>query len=334
MAPPREPEPHAPVRHHAAHHAMGTLFSITAYAATSTCVEQAVALAFQEIDRLESILSHYKPASELSTINREACHRNVTLTPQVFDLLQQSLQLSADTSGAFDITLGRLMKAWGFFENTELLPTPAELQHLLPTTGHKHVLLDTPTQSIRFDRPAIELDLGAIGKGYAVDRVVQLLRDQKIHSALISAGTSTIYALGAPPGTQSWQVSLCHPLDRRKQACTLHLRDLAVSISGTHERSFVLDGKLYTHILNPEDGQPAHHTLMSAAVTPSSTTSDALSTAFFVGGPALARTYLATHRETAAILYLRDQPPAKFDELILHSTLDPLSRERLLHAHA
>jgi thiamine biosynthesis lipoprotein len=163
--------------------------------------------------------------------------------------------------------------------------------------------------------------------------VVEILRENGLECALVSSGTSSIYALGAPPGQKGWEISICHPLDRRKQACSLQLRDLSVSISGILEKSFALNGRLYTHILNPGNGEPADKMLMSVVVTVSSTRSDALSTAFFVAGPELGRTYLACHPDAAAILYVRNDSSHSFEEIILRSSVAPLPDERFVYSH-
>jgi len=307
---------------------MGTIFSITAYGASSTCVEQIARQAFQEVDRLNNLMSRYRPNSELSMLNREALGRSVVLTPELFDVLKESLHLSVETDGAFDITVGQLMRSWGFFQGNEHVPSQAELKDLLRRTGYRHVELNAAKRSIQFDEPGIELDLGAIGKGYAVDRVAEILRRKELDCALISSGMSSIYALGAPPGESGWGISICDPHDRRKKACSLQLRDLSVSISGTHEKSFAQNGKMYTHILHPGSGSPADTMLMSVVITDSSTMSDALSTAFFVAGPELGRTYLANHSDTAAIFYVRNGFSASFDEITLHSNTAPLPQER------
>lgn len=328
----RQPQCDALTRYQSSHYSMGTIFSITVYGANPIYVEPVVGQAFQEIDRLNCMMSNYRPDSEISIINREAFARNVAVTPELFDLLQESFHLSEGTAGTFDITVGQLMKSWGFFQDLGRVPSQVELLNVMKRTGFRHVKLDSATLSIRFDEPGVELDLGAIGKGYAVDRVVDLLRGNGIDCALVSSGTSSIYALGAPPGQKGWEISICHPLDRRKQACSFQLSDLAVSISGIHEKSFALDGKLYTHILNPVDGEPADKTLMSVVVTASSTKSDALSTSFFVGGPDLSHAFLACHPDAAAILYVRDRSSQSLEEIILQSVANPLPVDRFVYS--
>ena len=174
----------------------------------------------------------------------------------------------------------------GILSKCGRIPAQSELAETLQRIGYRHVRLDPQARAIAFDHPGIELDLGAIGKGYAMDRASAILRAEGIAQALISSGSSSIYALGAPPGEPGWEVSICHPLDRRQQVRSLHLRNLSISISGAHEQRFVLNGKMFGHLLDPRTGMPVENMLMTAVIAESNTASDALSTAFFVAGRA------------------------------------------------
>ncbi len=280
--------------------------------------------AFQEIDRLDSLMSHYRPDSEVCKINREAVRQPVVVSPELFELLQNCLKYSRDTNGAFDITVGPLMKLWGFFQGCGRIPAHSELIDTLRRTGYRHVMLRPESRAIALDEPAIELDLGAIGKGYAVDRAVAILRAEGIARALISSGSSSIYALGAPPGEQGWEVSICHPLDRRNQARTLRLQNLSVSISGAHEQRFVRDGKVYGHLLDPRTGMPVEKVLMTVVLAESNTASDALSTAFFVAGADQTRAYLEDHPNLTVFLYLSTASPRQMEETRLASSVHRL----------
>jgi thiamine biosynthesis lipoprotein len=309
------------VRHEASHQAMGTFFSIAAYGRDSQVLQDSIARAFVEIDRLDDLMSNYKPGSELSNINREAIRQPVVITPELFNLLERSVRYSEETDGAFDVTVGPLMKSWGFFRGWGRLPEKAELSDWLDRIGYRHVKLDTASRTIKFDKPGIELDLGAIGKGYAVDRVVEMLRAEGVTRALVSSGTSSIYALGAPPGETGWKISICDPLDRRKQACSVRLQDLSISISGSYEKSFVLDGKLYTHLLDPRNGMPAEDMLMTGVIAVSNTATDALSTAFFVSGVEQTEVYLQNHSDLAAIFFVPTHLSRSVQQVTLQSSV-------------
>jgi len=266
-------------------------------------------------------MSHYKPESELCAINRKAAHQKVVVTQELFELLEDSLRYSEETAGAFDITVGPLMKSWGFFRGWGRLPSSAELAQVLKRIGYRHVKLDAAACTISFDQPGIDLDLGAIGKGYAVDRAIEVLRGEGITQALVSSGTSSIYALGSPPGEEGWKISICHPFDRRKKVCSLRLQNLSISVSGDYEQFFQLEGKIYAHIIDPRTGMPAEGILMTAVVSTSASESDALSTSFFVGGVESSRAYLECHPNLTALLYTPVPSQHAVEQIMLKSSV-------------
>jgi thiamine biosynthesis lipoprotein len=191
------------------------------------------------------------------------------------------------------------MKAWGFFRGEGRLPSEEVISSARDHVGGRHVILDRTARTIRFDRPGVELDLGGIAKGYAVDRVVGILRARRIPAALISAGGSTIYALGAPPDHSSWSVAIQDPLDARKQALTVALTDRSLSIAGTSEKWFEADGVRYSHIMDPRTGRPVQGMLTVAVLAASGTEGDALDDALFVLGVERSRAYLGRLRSPA-----------------------------------
>src|SRR5215510_4269145 len=248
--------------------AMGTVFTIYLYATDSTQASAAFEAAFEELERLEEALSNYRESSELSRINRLAANQPVTTDPEVFGLLETSLDYSRKTNGAFDITVGPLMKAWGFFRSNGHYPSQAELDYARAEVGWQNVQLDTATRTVHFARKGVELDLGAIGKGYTVDRMVNVLREAGIQSALVDAGSSTLYALGAPPGKNGWTVRVPHPGHRDQTVSTVLLRDASLSTSGSYEKFFRLNGRIYCHILDPHTGRPVEGMLQTSVIAP------------------------------------------------------------------
>jgi len=272
--------------------AMGTTFTIYLYAANEEQASEYFEAAFEEIERLDEALSNYRTSSELSRINRLVANQAVTTDPEVFELLQRSLDYSRRSGGAFDITVGPLMRAWGFFRGKGRYPAAEELAKARVSVGWQGVVLDPATRTVHFLVPGLELDLGGIGKGYAVDRVVVLLREMGVKSALIDAGSSTIYAIGAPPGKPGWNVRVPQPGNRLQAISTVLLRDASLSTSGNYEKYFQLDGRIYCHIMNPQTGEPVQGMLQTTVITPEATDSDALSTAVFVMGPLAAKRLL------------------------------------------
>ncbi|HJW99866.1 MAG TPA: FAD:protein FMN transferase [Terriglobales bacterium] len=280
---------------------MGTTFSIYLYSSDRESASVQFDAAFDEIERVEEALSNYRPTSELSRINRLASKQRVTTDPEVFRVLQSSIEYSRRTGGAFDITVGPLMRAWGFFRANGRYPTAVELSQARAKIGWSNVELDNTGRTITFRAPGMELDLGGIGKGYAVDQVITVLRQAAVTSALIDAGSSTLYALGAPPGKSGWKVIVPKPGQRSQAVSSVFLRDASLSTSGSYEKFFRLNGRTYCHIMDPRTGQPVQGMLQTTVIAPTATDSDALSTAMFVMGPAAGRRFLPSVPNTSAV---------------------------------
>jgi thiamine biosynthesis lipoprotein len=308
------------IRYEASHDAMGTEFTVVAYGSDAKYLGEVANEIFAEIDRLDAQMSNYKAESEISTLNRAAARRPVIVEPALFGLLQDSLRYSRETNGAFDITVGPLMQAWGFFRGQGRSPSRAELAAALDCVGYGHVHLDAGRREVRFDRQGVELDLGGIAKGYAVDRAVEILRENGVTAALVSSGTSTLYALGAPPEERGWRVNVRDPFKAGKVADVVWLKNYSLSASGSYEKFFTLRGKTYAHIMDPRTGRPVENMLATAVLAPSATQSDALSTAFFVLGPQGSRQYLAAHPDLAVLFYQPGLSTRTFRRVILRST--------------
>jgi len=283
---------------------MACEYAIEAYGPDAGALPRIVDEAFDEVDRIDRLMSHYKSDSPLSRINREAAQHPVAVEPELFDFIVDAMRYQRDSDGAFDITVGPLMKAWGFFRGEGHMPSDEELSAARHHVGGAHVTLNAMSNSIVFDEPGVELDLGGIAKGYAVDRVVGLLRRRQIAAALVSAGGSTIYGLGAPPGRDGWDVMIQDPIDPRKIALTIRLKDRALSIAGSSEKSFEAGGVTYSHIMDPHTGRPVQGVLSAAVLASSGTAGDALDDAFFVLGPEGSRAYLRQLRGTEVFFFL------------------------------
>ena len=292
--------------HEATRLSMACVYAIEAYGPDLPQLQHAVAEALDEVDRIDSLMSHYKPASALSRVNREAAQHPVVVEPELFDLVAEAMRYSRNSGGAFDITVGPLMKAWGFFGGEGRKPSPETLEAARRHVGASHVQLRPDSHSIAFDAAGVELDLGGIAKGYAVDRVAQLLRARHVPAALISAGGSSIYALGAPPGQDGWDVAIQDPLEPRTIARSVTIRDRALSVSGRAEKSFESDGVTYSHIMDPRTGRPVQGMLSVAVLTTTATAGDALDNVFFVLGAEGSRTLLARLPGTEVYFFMPD----------------------------
>jgi thiamine biosynthesis lipoprotein len=272
--------------------AMGSAYSVVVYGEDRTRMEEAVDAAFEEVHRLDQMLSNYKPESELSEVNRNAAEHPVQVTQEMFDLLAACEQYSRASDGAFDITVGPLMKVWGFYKGTGRLPHRAEVRGAMEQVGYRNIQMDAANRTVRFAKAGVELDPGGIGKGYAVDRMVGVLKQYRIQTALVSASGSSIYGLGAPPGEKGWKVQIRDPKDEKKTVADVYLKDESMSTSGNYEKFFRAEGRIYSHIMDPRTGWPAQGVLSVSAVTPHTIDSEAWTKPLFVNG----RAWAATHK--------------------------------------
>ncbi len=268
--------------------AMGSAYSVVVYGEDRTRMEEAVDAAFAEVQRLDEMLSNYKPESELSQINREAGDHAVPVTQEMFNLLAACVEYSRQSEGAFDITVGPLMKVWGFYKGTGRLPHRAEILGAMDRVGYQNIVLDAARRTVWFAKQGVELDPGGIGKGYAVDRMVDVLKQYGIQAALVSASGSSIYGLGAPPGEKGWKVEIRDPKNEKKSVAEVYLKDDSMSTSGNYEKFFRAEGRIYSHIMDPRTGWPAQGVLSVSAITPRTLDSEAWTKPLFVNGRAWA----------------------------------------------
>ncbi len=277
--------------------AMATVFELVFPWATPHA-DRIAADAFDVIDRLESQLTVYRDTSEVSRLNRIAHQAPVPVENNLFELLQLCQHLSQQTGGAFDITSGPLIKAWGFYRRQGRVPSDAELAAAMACVGMDKVVLDEPRTSVRFTHPGVEINLGSIGKGYALDRVGAYLRDKyQIENVLLHGGTSSVLAIG----DRAWPVGVRHP-NGSERLGTLVLRDRAMASSGATFQHFESEGRKFGHLLDPRTGQPATGVALAVALAPTAAEADALATAFFVMGIEETRTYCEQHPDVAVLV--------------------------------
>jgi thiamine biosynthesis lipoprotein len=282
-----------PVRVEAADEAMGGTFSVAVYGGNRTQLDAAVAAAFQELHRLDRLLSNYDPGSEWSNVNRNAAERPVSASRELFHVLEDCLRYSRESEGAFDITVGPLMKLWGFYKGEGMLPRDGEVARVIERVGHRHVLLDREGATVRFDRYGVELDPGGIGKGYAVDRMIEVLKARGVNIALVSAAGSSIYGMGAPPDSPpGWPITIREPGDERRTAGTVFLKDMSLSTSGSYEKFFWAAGRRYSHIMDPRTGYPAQGASSVSVLAPRTLDSEAWAKPYFING----RTWTVKHK--------------------------------------
>jgi thiamine biosynthesis lipoprotein len=305
VAPPRPSDKTDLLRLESSVVAMGSAYSVVVYGEDRTRMEAAVDAAFAEVQRLDDMLSNYKPESELSEVNRKAGESAVEITPEFFGLLRSCLEYSRQSEGAFDITVGPLMKVWGFYKGTGRLPHRAEIRGALEHVGYRNIVLDPAQRTVRFARQGVELDPGGIGKGYAVDRMVEILKQYGTRTALVSASGSSIYGLGAPPGEKGWRVHIRDPKNDSKSVEDVYLKDESMSTSGNYEKFFRAEGKIYSHIMDPRTGWPAQGVLSVSAIAPRTIDSEAWTKPLFVNG----RAWAAKHKPAGLRAFFCEDTP-------------------------
>lgn len=273
--------------------AMGSTYTVILYGDDRQKMERAVEAAFDEVQRLDNMLSNYKPESEWSQVNTHASERPVKVSPELFRLLAACQGYSRASDGAFDITVGPLMKLWGFYKGSGRLPHKAEVLAALARVGWRHMLLDPSAQTVRFDRKGVEIDPGGIGKGYAVDRMVEVLKKFGIGSALVSGSASSVYGLGAPPTEpKGWKVEIRDPRTPSKTVASVFLKNQSMSTSGNYEKFFRAEGRVWSHIMDPRTGFPAPGMLSASVIAPGTLDSEAWSKPMFING----RRWAAQHK--------------------------------------
>jgi thiamine biosynthesis lipoprotein len=253
-----------------------------------------------EVDRIESALTVFRETSDLVQLNKAAGHAPVAVDEALFGLLRLCRELHARTGGAFDVTTTPLSRCWGFLRREGRLPSAEEIAAARALVGMDGVELDEAGRTVRFRRLGMELNLGSIGKGYALGQVAARLRQHGVRHALLSAGGSSVLAIGGRGA--GWIVDLRSRQVSRDRLARVRLRDAALATSGAAEQFVDVGGTRYGHVLDPRTGLPASGVLSASVIAAEAAVADALSTAFLVGGLELARRYCAEHPGTLALV--------------------------------
>lgn len=258
---------------------------------------------------LEQQLTVYRPDSELSQVNRLAHHHPMQVEENLFALLQRGQQVFEQTDGAFDMTSGPLSKLWGFYRRQGKIPDQEALEITRERVGGQWVKLDETAQTVHFQKQGLELNLGGIGKGYAVDEACDLLLQRGIEDFLLHGGCSSVRAAGlrfqGPTERVGWPISIKHPLNPQQTLAEVWLKERALGTSGAGHQFFRHQGKKYGHILDPRTGWPAEGTLSVTVCAPNAEQADCLATAFFVMGREKIEQYAQHHPELSILVVER-----------------------------
>jgi len=277
---------------------MGTRFEVIVAGQQADYARQAASAAFDELDRLEEALSRFIAYSDVSQINRLRAGQSVRVGPAAFECLELAARVHAETTGAFDVTIGPLLACWRADDGSPRTPSQDELAAARARTGMRLLDINEREHTIGVRADGVRIDLGGIGKGYAVDQIGDLLREWSIDVALIHGGESTALAMGSPPGENGWSLAIRGAGKEMKALSSVRLRNRALSGSGMGPRD--------PHIIDPRTGRPARGKLGAWAAAPSAALSDALSTAFMVMSADEAREYCRRHPDVAAMLAIED----------------------------
>jgi len=237
------------------------------------------------VTALEEQLSAYRYDSEICRLNATAYLRPMVVEQRLWELLQLCVELFEATTGAFDVTSGPLSKVWGFFDRQGKVPQEEDLARAIALVGSDQMTLDPNAQTLHFTQEGIELNLGSIGKGYALDRCRELLEQAEVADFLIHGGSSSVLARGnrqVDSDEPGWEVGIPHPVRNDQRIGTVRLKDEALGTSGAAFQAFYHQGKRYGHVLDPRTGRPRTGILGATAVASSATLADALATACYV----------------------------------------------------
>lgn len=262
---------------------MGTVVTLSAYGENYTKVNQAITKAFQEIQRIDTLMSVYKPASQLSLINRNAGNAPVHVERDLINIIASAKRFHTLTKGEFDITIEPLMELWGFRNEQPALdhvPSDKELQSRLDAVGFSNIVVDEREQSVGLSNPRTRLDLGGIAVGYSVDRAIAMLKSEGIESAFLNH-SGDAFAIGTPEDSDGWEIGIPNPLQPKEMMARYTIRDQAVSTSGSYEKYVTVNAEQFGHILDPRTGKPGTMMQSATVFAPTSLEADALSTGLF-----------------------------------------------------
>jgi FAD:protein FMN transferase len=282
---------------HKTKYVMGTVYEIAVYDESPQRASKAIDEAFAEIVRLDGVLSNYKPESDLSRLNHEGHFHAVKVPADLCTVIAESDRYSRLSGGKYDITVAPLVDMWKAALRGDRVVSQEEQDKLRACVGYEKIEL-IPPNMVEFHSPCMRIDVGSIGKGYAVDRAVEVLRANGIKNALVDAGQSSIYGMGAPPGKSAWEVHLRDPSNR--VGPTVMLSENSVSTAEQTTPS-LLGNETAGHIIDPENGKPLETKYALSIVAKMGTASDALSTTLLLVGPEKGRAIVQKMADAAAI---------------------------------
>lgn len=262
---------------------MGSRFEITLVGGDSTRLEKHIDEVSQEVTRIENLISEWIPDSQISEVNRNAGIQPVKVDREVFELTRRAIGYSEMSEGAFDISIAAMDQLWRYDGSMTEVPTGETIQKSIEKVGYRHIILDSLNSTIFLRNPGMKIGFGSIGKGYAADRGRELMKLRGIEGGIVNA-SGDLSAWGNPPGKKSWKIGVAHPARPYKVIRKIRLRNGSAATSGSYQKFAEIDGRRYSHIIDPRTGYPATD-LTSVTITgPSAEFANALSTSVMVLG--------------------------------------------------
>jgi thiamine biosynthesis lipoprotein len=285
---------------------MGTLFSIVLYAPDPTTAEKAAAAAFQRVAELDAVMSDYQADSELMRLCEQPYGQPVSVSADLFDVLQYSQKVARLSDGAFDVTVGPFVRLWRFSRKRGVLPTPTELEAARAAAGYKKLRLDPANRTVTLLAPGMRLDLGGIGKGYAADQALRVLKEMGLKQALVAA-SGDIAVGDPPPGQPGWRIGISTlGSSTNGLARTLILANAGISTSGDTEQHVDIGGIRYSHILDPTTGLGLTNRIQATIVGPDATATDGLDTTVSVLGKERGLALVDAWPRTSALIFVQE----------------------------
>ncbi len=261
---------------------MGTIFDITALGGDEKALEEAARKAFDEIKRIDALMSRYKEASEVSQVNKNAGIAPVKVGAELIEVLKEGRKVSELSDGAFDVTIGPLSNLWAFDEEKKVVPSQEKIEELRKLVDYRKIKIDEAASTVYLEDKGMMIDVGGIAKGYSLAKGVKIFEDAGIKNIIINAG-GNLNLKGGKSG-RPWRIGIQDPRDESKLIGKLNVTDISIATSGDYQRFFIKDGIRYHHILDPKTGYPAKGVISATVIGKSKTSMDGFSSAIFILG--------------------------------------------------
>jgi len=262
---------------------MGSKFEITLVCEDSLTAEKNIDLAVEEISRIENLLSEWIPTSKVSEINQNAGIKPIKVNSEIFDLTKTAIFFSEISNGAFDISIASLDKIWKFDDSMNKLPSEEEIKKSIKNVNYKNIILDSINSTIFLKNKGMKISFGSIGKAYSADKTRDFMKNLGVKAGIINA-SGDISTWGTQKNGEPWVIGINNPFKPNKMAKILYFKEKSVTTSGDYEKFAEINGKRYSHIINPKTGFPSFGLTSVSVIGPSATIANGLSTSIMVLG--------------------------------------------------